>query len=38
MGLYVNIAKRLNHFDLQVEFNLEAGVAGLMEQAVAVKV
>ena len=30
MGLYVNIAKRLNQFDLQVEFNLEAGVAGLM--------
>ena len=30
MGLYVNIAKRLNQFDLHVEFNLEAGVAGLM--------
>lgn len=30
MGLYVNIAKRLNQFDLQVEFNLEAGVTGLM--------
>ncbi len=30
MGLYVNIAKRLNQFNLQVEFNLENGLTGLM--------
>lgn len=30
MGLYVNIAKGLNQFNLQVEFNLENGLTGLM--------
>ena len=30
MGLYVNIAKRLNQFNLQVEFNLENSLTGLM--------
>ena len=30
MGLYVNIAKRLNQFNLQVEFNLGNGLTGLM--------
>ncbi len=30
MGLYVNIAKRLKQFNLQVEFNLENGLTGLM--------